>query len=40
VALCGFLWVKNVEAKDIHKEMLTVWAKYFVIELFGHVAAK
>jgi hypothetical protein len=22
-----FLWAKNMEAKDIHKEMLPIWAK-------------
>jgi hypothetical protein len=22
-----FLWVKNMEAKDFHKEMLPIWAK-------------
>src|SRR5215475_2277407 len=28
---CGivrFLWVKNMEAKDIHKEMLPIWAAF------------
>jgi hypothetical protein len=23
---CAFLWAKNMEAKDIHKEMLPIWA--------------
>jgi hypothetical protein len=23
-----FLWAKNVEAKDIHKEMLPIWAAF------------
>jgi hypothetical protein len=23
-----FLWAKNMEAKDIHKEMLSIWAAF------------
>jgi hypothetical protein len=23
---CAFLWAKNMEAKNIHKEMLPIWA--------------
>jgi hypothetical protein len=24
-----FLWAKNMDAKDIHKEMLPLWAAFF-----------
>jgi hypothetical protein len=26
--LCAFLWAKNMEAKDIQKEMLSIWAAF------------
>jgi hypothetical protein len=25
---CAFLWAKNMEAKNIHKEMLPIWAEF------------
>jgi hypothetical protein len=28
-----FLWAKNMETKDIHKEMLPIWAGYKAGEL-------
>jgi hypothetical protein len=33
-----FLWAKNMEAKDIHKEMLPIWAygQFVVIKQVPH----
>jgi hypothetical protein len=28
-----FLWAKNMEAKDIHKEMLPIWATVAVVTI-------
>jgi hypothetical protein len=31
---CAFLWAKNMDAaKDIHKEMLPIWATWSVVLL-------
>jgi hypothetical protein len=28
---CAFLWAKNMEAEDIHKEMLPTWAAFLCV---------
>jgi hypothetical protein len=35
-----FLWAKRMEAKDIHKEMLPIWAYILCFHIFAHKKRK